>query len=165
MKKITPPKHKKISVVIPALNEEEAIQKVIKEIPIDKIKAMGYETEILIIDNGSTDATPHLAHKNGATVFIQPVRGYGNAYKAGFANAHGDIIVTGDSDSTYPFSDIPIFLALIESRNLDFINTDRLTTLRPGVMEKTHIIGNKILTTACKILYPGFPFKDSHSGL
>lgn len=158
-------KPKRISVIIPALNEEKAIQKVIKEVPIDKIKKMGYEIEVLIVDNGSTDNTSHLAHKNGATVFVQPVRGYGNAYKAGFANATGDIIITGDADSTYPFSDIPAFLALIESRNLDFINTDRLTTLNPEVMHWTHQFGNWVLETLCKILYPGFPFRDSQSGM
>ncbi len=161
MKKI----RKKLSVIIPALNEEKAIEKVIKEIPISKIKAMGYDTEILIVDNGSTDATPHLAKKNGATVFVQPIRGYGNAYKAGFANAHGDIIITGDSDCTYPFEDIPAFLALIESRHADFINTDRLTNLNPEAMHWTHQFGNWVLATICHILYPGFPFKDSQSGM
>lgn len=115
MKKITlksKQKHKqkkplKLTVIIPALNEEKAISKVIKSIPIDKLKAIGYNTEILIVDNGSTDKTKSLAHKNGAIVFVQPVRGYGNAYKAGFANADGDIIATGDADCTYPFDILP----------------------------------------------------------
>ena len=156
---------KKITVVIPALNEEKAIKHVIKEIPIEKLKAMGYETEIMIIDNGSHDKTPHLAKKHGAKVIVQPVKGYGNAYKAGFANATGDIIATGDADSTYPFGDLPVFIALIESRNLDFINTDRLTTLNPEAMHWTHQFGNWFLTTICKTMYPGFPFKDSQSGM
>ncbi len=158
-------KTKKISIIIPALNEEKAITKVIKEIPLKKLKAMGYETEVLIVDNGSTDKTPHLARKNGATVFIQPVRGYGNAYKAGFANATGDIIATGDADSTYPFEDLPAFVALIESRKLDFLNTDRLTTLNPEAMHWTHQFGNWFLATICKTIYPGFPFHDSQSGM
>jgi glycosyltransferase involved in cell wall biosynthesis len=158
-------KFKKISIVIPALNEEKAISRVIKEIPIEKLKAMGYETEILIVDNGSTDNTPHLARQNGARVFIQPIKGYGNAYKAGFANATGDIIATGDADNTYPFEDLPVFIALIESRDLDFINTDRLTTLNPEAMHWTHQFGNWFLVTLCKIIYPGFPFRDSQSGM
>ena len=66
----------KLTVIIPALNEEKAIKRVIKSIPIDKLKAIGYNTEILIVDNGSTDKTKSLAHKNGAIVFVQPVRGY-----------------------------------------------------------------------------------------
>ncbi|MCK5450022.1 glycosyltransferase family 2 protein [Candidatus Pacearchaeota archaeon] len=156
---------KKVSVIIPALNEEEAVATVIKEVPISKIKKMGYDVEIMIVDNGSTDKTGHIAKQNGATVFIQPVRGYGNAYKAGFANGHGDIIITGDADCTYPFEDIPKFLEILEDENLDFINTDRLSNLRPEVMHWTHQFGNWFLTTICKCLWRGYPFNDSQSGM
>ena len=82
---------KKITVVIPALNEEEGIGHVLKEIPISALMSMGYETEVLVIDNGSKDKTGYIARQHGATVIVQPVRGYGNAYKSGFANASGDI--------------------------------------------------------------------------
>src|ERR1700689_5229329 len=101
---------KTLSIVIPALNEERGIGDVIKEIPIKKLKKLGYETEVLVIDNGSHDQTPHIARSHGARVIIQPIRGYGNAYKAGFANASGDIIATGDADMTYPFEDLPEIL-------------------------------------------------------
>ena len=145
-------KKQKVSVIIPALNEEKAIKKVLRSIPTEKIKQMGYNVEIFIVDNGSTDKTGHIAHKNGATVFVQPVRGYGNAYKAGFANAHGDIMITGDSDCTYPFEDIPVFLTMLEQRKLDFINTDRLTHLRKESMHWTHQFGNWVLVTICNMI-------------
>jgi len=155
---------KKITFVIPALNEEKAIKGVIREIPMKKLKTIGYETEIMVIDNGSTDNTKKIAKKNGANVIVQPVRGYGNAYKAGFANATGDIIVTGDADLTYPFKDVPGMIALMESRNLDFITTDRLSNLRKGVMSKTHRFGNWMLTLMTKFLY-GMHIHDSQSGM
>lgn len=155
---------KTISIVIPALNEEQAIGNVIKEIPIKELKAIGYDTEILVIDNGSKDKTAHIARSNGAKVIIQPVRGYGNAYKAGFANASGDIIATGDADMTYPFSILPSVIKMIENDGYEFINTDRLTTLNPEVMEGSHIIGNKLLTTFTKNLFR-WPFVDSQSGM
>jgi len=158
-------KIKKITVIIPALNEQKAIKRVLKSIPSKKLRKMGYKTEIMVIDNGSKDKTKLLAMSNGARVIVQPVKGYGNAYKAGFANADGDIIATGDADLTYPFEDLPAFVSLLESRNLDFINTDRLTTLNPEAMHWTHQFGNWVLTTICKILYPKFPFKDSQSGM
>ncbi len=158
-------KFKKITVVIPALNEEKAIKRVLKEIPSDRLKKMGYETEVMVIDNGSRDKTKLIAQSNGAKVIVQPVKGYGNAYKAGFANATGDIIATGDADLTYPFEDLPIFVSLIESRKLDFINTDRLSSLNPEAMHWTHQFGNWFLTTISKVLYPKFPFKDSQSGM
>jgi len=80
---------KKITVVIPALNEEQAIGSVIKEIPINELKKMGYEVEIMVIDNGSKDKTRYIANSHRAKVIVQPIKGYGNAYKAGFANATG----------------------------------------------------------------------------
>jgi len=158
-------KIKKITVIIPALNEEKAIKKVLRSIPSEKLRKIGYETEIMVIDNGSKDKTKLFAMSNGARVIVQPVRGYGNAYKAGFANATGDIIATGDADLTYPFEDLPAFVELLESRKLDFLNTDRLKRLDPKVMHWTHRFGNWFLTTICRILYPRFPFNDSQSGM
>ena len=155
----------KLTVIIPALNEEKAICKVIKSIPIDKLKAIGYNTEILIVDNGSTDKTKSLAHKNGAIVFVQPVRGYGNAYKAGFANAEGDVIATGDADCTYPFDILPEILLKMEREKLDFISTNRLHNVHKENMHWTHRFGNWFLETICKMLWRGYPFNDSQSGM
>jgi glycosyltransferase involved in cell wall biosynthesis len=155
---------KTISIVIPALNEERGIGDVIKEIPIKKFKEQGYETEVLVIDNGSHDKTPHIARSHGARVIIQPVRGYGNAYKAGFANATGDVIATGDADMTYPFEDIPKILKKMEKENLEFINTDRLSTLGAESMTRMHVIGNWLFSTATHILFR-LPFNDSQSGM
>ncbi|MEX0616718.1 MAG: glycosyltransferase family 2 protein [Candidatus Woykebacteria bacterium] len=155
---------KKITIVIPALNEEQGIGLVVKEIPINELKGMGYETDILVIDNGSCDNTPHIARSHGATVIIQPIKGYGNAYKAGFANATGDIIATGDADLTYPFSILPEVLTKMEKEDLDFINTDRLDSINSTVMSRSHIFGNWIFTTLTKILFNS-PFNDSQSGM
>jgi Glycosyltransferases involved in cell wall biogenesis len=156
--------YKKITIVIPALNEEQAIGPVIKEIPIDELKKMGYAVEIMVIDNGSIDKTRHIANSHGAKVIVQPIKGYGNAYKAGFANATGDIIATGDADLTYPFGDLPKIIKKMEDEDLDFITTDRLTNLQPGVMSKTHYYGNLLLKFITKTLF-GLPCKDSQSGM
>lgn len=61
-----------VSIVIPALNEEKGIGPVIKEIPIKALKAMGYDVEILVIDNGSEDKTPHIARNHGAKRELKP---------------------------------------------------------------------------------------------
>lgn len=155
---------KTLSIVIPALNEEKGIGPVIKSIPIKELKTLGYNVELMVIDNGSTDNTKHVARSHGATVITQPVRGYGNAYKAGFANASGEVIATGDADLTYPFEDLPKILKKMEKENLEFINTDRLSTLNPEAMLKTHVFGNWVLTTITKLLFNS-PFKDSQSGM
>ncbi len=153
-----------LSVVIPALNEEKGIGPVIKEIPIKKLALMGYDVEILVIDNGSSDMTPHIAREHGAKVIIQPIRGYGNAYKAGFANASGNIIATGDADLTYPFEVLPEIIKKMEDEDIDFVNTDRLVNLNADVMEGSHVWGNKLLTIVTKLLF-SWPFNDSQSGM
>jgi glycosyltransferase involved in cell wall biosynthesis len=155
---------KKITIVIPALNEELGIERVLREIPVKKLNSMGYKAEIMVIDNGSKDKTKHIAKNCGAIVIVQPVRGYGNAYKAGFANANGEIIATGDADLTYPFSILPKALKKMEKENLDFINTNRLKTVNTKVMTKSHIFGNWVLTKITKVLF-NLPFKDSQSGM
>ncbi|MCL5072414.1 MAG: glycosyltransferase family 2 protein [Actinobacteria bacterium] len=155
---------KKITVVIPALNEEKGIGRVLDEIPKDELKKMGYETEVMVIDNGSKDKTKYVANNHGAKVIVQPIRGYGNAYKAGFANAEGDIIATGDADLTYPFSILPQLLRKMEMENLDFINTNRLKTVNTEVMSRSHIFGNYVLTFMMKVLFRT-PFLDSQSGM
>ncbi|HEV2339197.1 MAG TPA: glycosyltransferase family 2 protein [Patescibacteria group bacterium] len=155
---------KKITIVIPALNEEKGIGPVINDIPIQALKNVGYEVEILVVDNGSTDKTPIVARKKGATVIIQPIRGYGNAYKAGFANATGDIIATGDADLTYPFAVLPKAVFKMQTEGIDFINTNRLKNLNPKAMSISHRFGNYFLTTVTKVLFD-LPFEDSQSGM
>ncbi|HYZ94896.1 MAG TPA: glycosyltransferase family 2 protein, partial [Nitrososphaeraceae archaeon] len=92
-----------ISVIIPALNEELGIRNTISSIPLKEIRdTFGYDVEILVIDGNSTDQTRDVARKAGAQVIVEKQRGYGRAYKTGFAAARGDIIVTLDADNTYP---------------------------------------------------------------
>ena len=154
----------KLSIVIPALNEEAGIQKTIEQIPTDAFARMGYSTEIIVVDNGSTDRTAEISKKAGATVVSQPIRGYGNAYKAGFAYATGDIIATGDADMTYPFDALPGIVEILETEGYDFISTDRLSRLNREAMTLSHVFGNWFLSLATKILF-GWPFQDSQSGM
>lgn len=157
-------KIKTLTVVIPALNEEKGIGPVIRDIPIKRLEDIGYKTEILVIDNNSTDNTGKIARDHGANVIIMPLRGYGNAYKAGFANATGDVIATGDADLTYPFDILPEILLRMEREDLDFINTDRLANLDKAVMTRSHQIGNSLLSFMTKFLF-NCPFNDSQSGM
>jgi glycosyltransferase involved in cell wall biosynthesis len=153
-----------LSVVIPAYNEQENIAVTLASIPQKELRASGVAVEILVVDNGSTDATARLASDYGARVIVQPVRGYGNAYKVGFANCLGEIIATGDADRTYPFEILPDALALFEAERLDFLSTNRLGTLRPAAMTRTHVWGNRALSTMTRLLF-NLPFRDSQSGM
>jgi glycosyltransferase involved in cell wall biosynthesis len=97
-------------------------------------------------------------------VIVQPVRGYGNAYKAGFANCTGDIIATGDADLTYPFEILPEALGRLDAEGLDFITTDRLGDLDRESMTTSHVWGNHALSFVTRTLF-AVPFRDSQSGM
>lgn len=155
---------KKISIVIPALNEEEAITGTIQAIPKDKLEAMGYEAQILVVDNGSNDRTGELASQAGAEVVFEPERGYGRAYKTGFAHARGDIIATADADLTYPVEDIPKLVQTLEQDELDFITTNRYAYMRDGAMSPMHRVGNAILNLTTRLLFSA-DIRDSQSGM
>ena len=108
---------KSISVVIPALNEENAIAKVITDIPKNVCTPDGHTgaivQEIIVVNNGSTDNTAAIAAENGARVVDEPRKGYGYACLAGIAAlevAPPDIVVFLDGDySDYP-ADLPRLL-------------------------------------------------------
>src|SRR5919197_3734377 len=95
-----------VSVVMPCLNEEAAIGACIEKIRRTFDQA-GIDGEIVVCDNGSTDASVAIAERMGARVVHQPLRGYGNAYLKGFANTSGSYLVMGDADDTYDFELIP----------------------------------------------------------
>ena len=153
-----------ISVVIPAYNEQENIPQTIAAIPTDRLREAGFRVEVLVVDNGSTDHTGQVARAHGARVIVQPVRGYGNAYKAGFANCAGDVIATGDADLTYPFHILPEALGRLDADGLDFITTDRLGALDRNAMTTSHVWGNHALSFVTRTLF-AVPFRDSQSGM
>jgi glycosyltransferase involved in cell wall biosynthesis len=153
-----------LSVVIPALNERSNMEHVIASIPVRELAGLGWETEILVVDNGSTDGTGEVAKRAGARVLVQPVRGYGNAYKAGFANAVGDVIATGDADRTYPFEILPGLLRVLQKERLDFLTTNRLQSAEAGAMKPSHRFGNAVLTQSSRLILKA-PFSDSQSGM
>ena len=154
----------KISVVIPARNEEDGIQETIRAIPKSKIESMGYEVQIVVVDNDSNDGTAELARKAGADVVFEPRPGYGSAYKAGFAFATGDIIATADADATYPVEDIPRLVKILEEENLDFLTTNRFAMIEEGAMSFRNKTGNAILSLTMRLLF-GLSIKDSQSGM
>src|SRR5687767_8347975 len=98
-----------ISVVIPCLNEEEAVGKVVDR-AFEGIRKSGRTGEVVVVDNGSTDASAEVAAAHGARVVTEPRRGYGNAYLTGLAAAHGEFIVMGDADETYPLEELGPFV-------------------------------------------------------
>ena len=105
-----------ISVVIPAYNEENAIEKTIKEIQkVMKKNKIDKGSEIIIVNDGSTDNTKSVAEKCGAIVVNNPTNmGYGFSLKRGIKQAKNEMIVITDADLTYPFSSVPEMIKIKE---------------------------------------------------
>lgn len=141
------------------MNEEESIGRVIDAIPRGEAAI-----EILVVDTNSKDRTKEIARGKGAKVIDEPRRGYGRAYKTGFANASGEVIITLDGDLTYPAERVVEFANMLMDKGLDFITCNRLSLLEPGVMSRKHRLGNWILTKTANLLF-GLRLKDSQSGM
>ena len=155
---------KSISIVIPAWNEAEGIEKTIRDIPRGELEKAGYTVQILVVDGGSKDGTVELAKKVGAEVIIELRRGYGRAYKTGFAAVKGDIIATADADGTYPVKDIPKLVRMLEEEKLDFITTNRFAKMEKGAMSFRNKLGNTVLALETRLLY-NLKIKDPESGM
>ena len=153
----------KITILMPALNEEESIGRTIAMIPLYVLRESGYEPEVLVVDGGSRDNTVVVAKEMGANV-IRSKKGYGRQYRLGFENCHGEIIITADSDCSYPMEEIPKLLKILESENLDFISTNRFAFMEQDSMMPLNKFGNKVLTLVANILF-NYKLKDSQSGM
>lgn len=156
----------KVSFVIPALNEEGIVGKTIKSIPVDEIKDAGYEVEIIVVNNNSTDNTEEEAREAGATVILETNRGYGNAYLRGFSEASGEILVMGDADGTYPLEQSMEFINLIVEDGCDFVIGSRFKgSIEKGAMPALHqYIGNPMLTKMLNIFFHA-EYSDTHCGM
>ena len=152
----------RVSIVIPTMNEGASVGRVIDEVA-EAMRDQG-PYEVIVVDTNSTDDTVEVARRKGASVIPESRRGYGRAYRTGFAAAQGEIIVTLDADLTYPAARIPDFVRFVADEGADFVSGNRLAQLAPGSMSGMHRLGNRILTGAFRFLFR-FPIRDSQSGM
>jgi glycosyltransferase involved in cell wall biosynthesis len=121
-------------VIIPAVDEEEAIGRVLAEIP-------PVVSEVIVVDNGSRDRTAEVARAAGATVVREPRRGYGQACLAGIAcAATADVVVFLDGDhSDYP-EQLPLVLAPIREGRADLVIGSRALGRRAAGAHPLHAV-------------------------
>ncbi|WP_371497945.1 glycosyltransferase family 2 protein [Kitasatospora sp. NBC_00374] len=153
-----------LSIVIPALNEASNLPTVMGSVPVAELAAAGWDTEVVVVDNASTDDTATVARELGARVVTQLERGYGNAYQAGFEAATGDVIATGDADCTYPFDALPDLLRTLVEQDVEFMTTDRLRRENRAAMKPSHFVANHALSTLSRTLFRN-GLRDSQSGM
>lgn len=143
-----------IVVIIPAFNEENAVGKVVRNIPTHKVD------EVIVVNNNSTDKTSKIAAKEGATVLFEAKKGYGNACLKGIDYLKNrrtkptDIVVFIDADySDYPEQLINL-VAPIEMDKADFVIGSRALGNRDkGSMTFTQIFGNWLATSMMRLFF------------
>ena len=145
----------RITVIIPALNEAETIGPIIDEVPKELLEESGYVVRVLVVDNGSSDATAQIAMERGAELIVEPRRGKGRAMMTGFKACDTDFIFMIDADYTYPATYIPEMLDLLQDGAAAVIGSRLKGKIEKGAMSRLNIIGNRLLTLMASILYQG----------
>ena len=150
-------KGQRITVIIPCLNEEQGIEKVLRAMP-------EFVDEVIVVDNASTDRTAEVALGLGARVIREDVRGYGRSYRRGFTVATGDLIVTLDGDHSYPVDALSYLIEAFLHLDVDFLNASRFPVRDASAMSLKHKFGNLVLSLAMSLLFLRW-VRDSQSGM
>ena len=127
--------------------------------------APGRSGEVVVVDNGSTDASAEVATAHGAIVVSEPRRGYGSAYLAGLEAARGEYVVMGDADDTYPLDELARFVERLEAGDDLVIGSRFEGTIHGDAMPfLNRFVGNPILTGMLNVLF-GVKVSDAHCGM
>ena len=139
----------RVSVIIPTRNEAQAIGRVIGDLPAELV------TEVIVVDNNSTDGTPEIAARMGARVISEARRGYGRACLTGVACANApDVVVFLDGDYSDRPAELPLLLAPIAEGRADITIGSRLAGPRtPGALPWHALFGNWLAASLIANLY------------
>jgi len=156
-----------LSVVLPCLNEGDTLEVCIKKAQIG-IKNSGVTGEIIIADNGSTDASIEIAQRLGARVVYIKEKGYGNALMGGIEAARGKYVLMGDADDSYDLQEIPKFVIKLDE-NYELVMGCRLPggggNVEKHAMPLLHRWwGNPMFSFMARLWFNA-PFHDVHCGM
>jgi len=153
-----------VSVVMPCLNESATIGACVKK-ALQTIREGRFRGEVVVGDNGSTDGSQEIAASLGARVVFVPNRGYGAALRGAIESARGEFIVMGDSDESYDFTQLGVFVAKLHE-GYDLVMGNRFRgAIHPGAMPFLHrYVGNPVLSWIGRLFFKS-PIGDFHCGL
>ncbi|MEK6943336.1 MAG: glycosyltransferase family 2 protein [Nanoarchaeota archaeon] len=157
----------KLSIIIPAYNEEKTISKIISK--VKKSNSLGLSKEIIVVDDYSTDNTGRILRKLNdrsiITVYHAKNMGKGAAIRTGLLRATGDVILIQDADMEYDPKEYPKLLKPILSGEAKVVYGSRFEKISKNLknMYKLHYFGNIFLTIATNVLY-GVRIKDMETG-
>lgn len=154
----------KVSIILPAKNEEEAIGKVLEEIRVAQLHLNpSVILEPLVIDL-STDRTAEIAESHGVKVIAQKSRGKGNAFREALQSLDGsqDMVIMADADHTYPLTEIPAIVCQLSLGNDVAMGYRKWKD--KGAMPKLNVFGNTFLSMLTTFLY-AYPVRDLCTGM
>ena len=140
----------RISFVVPAFNESRTIGEV-----LERIAALGLDTQVIVVDDGSTDGTGDVAAQHDGVVLVrQQNQGKGAAVRRGLQHVDGDIVVIQDADMEYDPAEVPALIEPIERGVADVVYGSRLSGGRPQrAYLFWHLMGNRFLSLVTGVLY------------
>jgi len=152
-----------VSVVMACLNEARTVGTCVEK-ACHAFKRLNLQGEVIVVDNGSTDGSGEIARGKGARVILEERRGYGHAYRRGFQEARGHILVMADADGTYDFSDLREIIHPL-TNGVDFVIGSRFKgEMLPGSMSWVkRQLGNQVATGLLNFLFQK-NLSDSQSG-
>jgi len=151
-----------ILIVLPTLNEEQTIGRVIDEIPRKTLEGAGYKVRLLVVDGNSADRTRQIAEEKGASIVTERRRGKGIAVTKALSAVDADFIFMLDTDYTYPAGYIPDMLKLLEEHHA-VIGSRMRGRRQKGAMSRLNLVGNYLLSLIATVFY-GKRISDVCSG-
>ena len=141
-----------LSVVMPVFNERHTVEEIVR-----RVLAVPLRTELVVVDDGSTDGTRDvltaLASECEFRLVLQPTnRGKGSALRRGFEEITGDLVVIQDADLEYSPEEFPALIELICEGRADVVYGSRFLG-RHRVFLFTHFLGNRVLSVVTNLLY------------
>lgn len=143
-----------VTIVLPAKNEQAAIGRTLRALPVSTLRALGLQSEVFVLDGRSQDATAAIAKHWGARVVADPEPGKGAALRNAIGLFRGQYVVMLDADGTYPADAIPRVLAPLVRGDADIAMGTRQP--QPGAMSTHHFLGNAMISLVASVLYGKF---------
>ena len=141
-----------VAVIIPTLNEERSIGKVIDGVPVTDLWQNGLKTSVYVIDGQSTDNTRKIVVDKGAQLILEGRPGKGQAIQTAFKFINADYAIMVDGDDTYPIEMATEMTRLLKT--YDVVIGSRLKgTIEPGAMTRLNVVGNTLLSLLARALF------------